>query len=134
MPRATVRQENYLAFGVIKRIGFTSGGVDSFSVMSIVGAFAKVSKGLLVVKLPATRINSLMMAGQVEAYIGARGEMKEWAVVITGKELIAVAPIRGIVFVCRKLNLSDDFRTVGLLDRQNPKRFDRIAQFNCVDG
>ena len=91
MPLATIRQENYLAFRVIKRIGTTSGGFDSFSVMSIVGVFPKVSKGQLVVKLPATRINSLMMAGQVEAYIGARGEMKEWAVVITGKELIAVA-------------------------------------------
>ena len=84
-------QENYLAFGVIKRIGSTSGGFDSFSIVSVVGVFAKVSKSLLVVKLPATRINTLKMAGQVEAYIGVRNEMKEWAVVLTGKELIAVA-------------------------------------------
>ncbi|MBL1256036.1 hypothetical protein [Methylocystis sp. Sn-Cys] len=45
--------------------------------------FAKASKGRLVVKLPATRVASLMMAGCVEPYAGARGNMKEWAVVTT---------------------------------------------------
>lgn len=91
MPFATVRKENYLAFGGSKRIGSTSGGFDIFSIVSVVGVFKKVSKSLLVVNRPAIRINSLKMAERVEAYIGARNEMKEWAFMLTAKELIAVA-------------------------------------------
>ena len=67
MPFVTIRQVNYLAFEVIKRIGSTSGGFDSFSVMSIVGVFAKISKGQLTVKLPASRINLLIRKGSMSA-------------------------------------------------------------------
>ena len=62
-----------------------------FDCLRIAGkVFAKVTKGRLVVKLPAARIAALMRAGQLEPYEGARGEMKEWAVV-TADERIAIA-------------------------------------------
>jgi TfoX/Sxy family transcriptional regulator of competence genes len=63
-----------------------------FDCLRIAGkVFAKVSKGRLIVKLPAARVAALMMAGQVEPYAGARGEMKEWAVVVTADERLAIA-------------------------------------------
>ncbi|MBU6529319.1 hypothetical protein OGR47_20705 (plasmid) [Methylocystis sp. MJC1] len=63
-----------------------------FDCLRIAGkVFAKVSKGRLIVKLPAARVAALMTAGQLEPYEGARGAMKEWAVVVTDDERLAIA-------------------------------------------
>lgn len=52
--------------------------------------FAKTDKGRLVMKLPKTRIEALIMAGQMEPYEGKRGEMKEWVVVDSVDEQLAI--------------------------------------------
>jgi hypothetical protein len=53
--------------------------------------FAKLHNGHLVMKLPANRITALVDSGQV-SYYGLRGRvMKEWGVISTCKDIIALA-------------------------------------------
>jgi hypothetical protein len=53
--------------------------------------FAKLHNGHLVMKLPASRITTLVNSGQVSSY-GLRGRlMKEWGVISTSNDIIALA-------------------------------------------
>lgn len=53
--------------------------------------FAKLHNGHLVMKLPANRITALADSGQVSSY-GLRGRlMKEWCVISTSDDIIALA-------------------------------------------
>jgi len=53
--------------------------------------FAKLHNGHLVIKLPATRIAALIESGLASSY-GFRGRLlKEWAVLSTSKDIIALA-------------------------------------------
>lgn len=53
--------------------------------------FAKLHNGHLVMKLPADRITALVESGQASAY-GSRGRlMKEWGVISTKKDIVALA-------------------------------------------
>lgn len=53
--------------------------------------FAKLHNGHIVMKLPANRITALLESGQASSY-GFRGRlMKEWGVIATDKDIIALA-------------------------------------------
>jgi hypothetical protein len=53
--------------------------------------FAKVHNGHLVMKLPASRITALVDSGQVSSYELRGRLMKEWGVISTSKDIIALA-------------------------------------------
>lgn len=53
--------------------------------------FAKLHNGHLVMKLPADRIAALVDSGQVSSYELRGRMMKEWGVISTSKDIIALA-------------------------------------------
>ncbi|MFA5018132.1 MAG: hypothetical protein WC504_11340 [Methylobacter sp.] len=53
--------------------------------------FAKVHNGHLVMKLPANRITALVDSGQANSYELRGRLMKEWGVISTSKDIIALA-------------------------------------------
>jgi hypothetical protein len=53
--------------------------------------FAKLHNGHLVMKLPANRITALVDSGQVSFYELRGRLMKEWGVISTSKDIIALA-------------------------------------------
>ena len=53
--------------------------------------FAKLHNGLLVMKLPANRITALLESGQASSYELRGRLMKEWGVIATSKNIIALA-------------------------------------------
>jgi hypothetical protein len=53
--------------------------------------FAKLHNGLLVMKLPADRITALVDSGQANAYALRGRLLKEWGVISTSDDIIALA-------------------------------------------
>jgi hypothetical protein len=53
--------------------------------------FAKLHNGHLVMKLPANRITVLVESGEASSYGFRNRLMKEWGVISTGKDIVALA-------------------------------------------
>ncbi len=71
--------------------------------------FAKLHNGHLVMKLPTNRIAALVDSGQVSCYELRGRLMKEWAVISTSKDIIALAEEARVftlsdAYIGRKIN------------------------------